>query len=423
MWILHELDPGASGYNIAASVRFPDGARREHVRRAMESVAVRHPILRTIYIVDRDGAPMQRELDDAAAALWTERSDSDARTQELITDFADRPFLDLAAAPPFRALLIEQDDGSAVVCLVVHHIATDGRSQHVLLRDFSELHQAIVDGRSPVLPPAPPTFAEYLSVVDAEPATDGLGYWTRQLAGGQPAGLPADTPPPGPPEIRRFATELDAERTTALRNLALRRRASFYALLAAAFAVGLSRAAGARDVVFGSVFDGRNDPRFAGTVGFFVNTVAIRARVAPGMTYGEFLSEMQEITAGAARHQDVPFARVVGALRPARSAEQNPLFDVLFVHETESKGADRQGFPAGVGIFEADRATCCFQFEFATQVVDGRLGIAATYPTDRFRRETIAGFTDSFLDALNGFLIAPDVPIGDPLPAVPSPGR
>ena len=83
--------------------------------------------------------------------------------------------------------------------------------------------------------------------------------------------------------------------------------------------------------VVGTDVANRRDARLEPLVGFFVNRLVLKADVNRDDSFEALLAQVRGVTLGAYDHQDLPFERLVEALRPTRDAGRYPLFQVLFV--------------------------------------------------------------------------------------------
>ena len=130
---------------------------------------------------------------------------------------------------------------------------------------------------------------------------------------------------------------LPAAAAAALRQAARREGTTLYMLLLAGFAALLARLTGEEDLLVGTPVADRPQPELEGLIGFFVNTVVIRARVAGDPSFRGLLASVRDTALGAFAHQDLPFEMLVEALRPERERSRNPLVQTLFAFQ----GADR----------------------------------------------------------------------------------
>jgi len=167
---------------------------------------------------------------------------------------------------------------------------------------------------------------------DAPPAA----YWYRELAGaGRPLALPTDHRRPAVQSFVAAAcpVRLPAGLAGELRGLARSYRATPYVALLAAFQVLLVRYCGMDDLLVGSPTAGRLSSRLAGVVGYFVNPVALRARLAGDPPFVEHLRGARRSVLDALEHQGYPFTLVAERLEPVRDPGRSPLVQAMFLFQ------------------------------------------------------------------------------------------
>jgi amino acid adenylation domain-containing protein len=101
--------------------------------------------------------------------------------------------------------------------------------------------------------------------------------------------------------------------------------------LLGAFQALLGRYAGVDDVVVGSAIANRTHVETEGLIGFFVNTLLLRADLAGNPPFTELLERVRTVALEAYAHQYLPFEKLVEDLAPERSLAHTPLFQVMFV--------------------------------------------------------------------------------------------
>ncbi|MFD7137687.1 amino acid adenylation domain-containing protein [Streptomyces sp. NPDC059894] len=168
LWFLDQLEPGRAEYLLPFAVRLRGEPDVPALNAAFTALVARHEILRTRFTTDAEGGPLQ--VVDAAAPVTvlvrdlrgrTDRRNREEALGDVLRDDALRP-VDLAADLPLRAVLVRTAEGESVLAVTVHHIAFDGWSVGVLVRELSQLYTAALGAGAeggaalaPALAPAP----------------------------------------------------------------------------------------------------------------------------------------------------------------------------------------------------------------------------------------------------------------------------
>jgi acyl-CoA synthetase (AMP-forming)/AMP-acid ligase II len=429
MWLVQQLEPESTAYTIAAAFRLPESVDRPALRRALDALVARHPVLRTTFPV-RDGQPVQLVRPSGHAAYRehdTAELDEAALIQRL-TSAARAPF-DLEAGPLLRVDLYGQPGGE-VMLLAVHHIVTDFWSMSILARELGVCYTAYTRGLDPALPPPNAT---YLDVVDWQHTVLGdealagplERYWDGQVGAGVPAlALPAVDAAPG--GSRPFS--LSPALTRQLRSRAAAEKVTPYVLLLATFQTLLHRHTGQNELALGAGVAARTRPEFAEVVGCCTNLVIILSHAEAGESFRALLSRTQERVVGALEHQDYPMTLLA---KRHRAARRGGLFDALFTwNRSPDHGEDLAALlmlgPPGVR-----RSIGSLQVEnFPLPPDESRLPVelvmadvaGATHGLLRYRGDSLedgaaAQLVRRFVDMLEAVAADPDVPFDELAPS------
>ncbi|WP_223765871.1 non-ribosomal peptide synthetase/type I polyketide synthase [Corallococcus sp. AS-1-6] len=341
LFFLSRYAPGDVSYNLPAAVRLEGDLDVAALEGSLVALAARHEGLRTSFR-EAPGQPRQIIAEDASlplARVSLESLPADAREAEalrLAHEEARRPF-DLERGPLVRATLLTLDARTHVLVLVMHHAVSDATSMAVLVREVSALYSALCEGRPSPLPALPLDYADAADwqrdALDDATLESRLDYWRTQLAGAPPLlELATDRPRPSRRGSAgaRVPVLLDARLADSVRRLAEREGVTPFMVLLAAFQTVLARRAGQDDISVGTAITGRQRAEFQGLVGLFVNSLVLRTRLTGAPSFRELLARVRETALGAYAHRDVPFERVVEALRPPRELGHTPLFQVMF---------------------------------------------------------------------------------------------
>ena len=118
--------------------------------------------------------------------------------------------------------------------------------------------------------------------------------------------------------------------TSQVRAFARDRDATLFMTLLAAFHVQLVHLSSQRDVLVGVPSAGRGRTELEGLIGYFANTLVLRGDLREDPRFDEFLDQTRRRSLTANTHQDLPFEKLVDALRPQRETSRSPLFQVMF---------------------------------------------------------------------------------------------
>ncbi|MEU7853455.1 amino acid adenylation domain-containing protein [Nonomuraea sp. NPDC049141] len=339
LWFMEQYAPGNPAHTIPFVRRLRGPLFASLLGDALNRIAARHQPLRTRFPVGDDGQPRVTVSADSTVPLTISSADDAAEARVLVDGFLAEPF-DLVTGPVIRALLVRLAADDHVLAIAVHHIAADGRSANVLLREILTCYD-----RDP-LPELPVTYGDFAAWQRARPGgADDVAYWRERLAGLPPLELPTDFP--RPPELTYLGAAhpfaIDPDLVARLDRLGREHGATPYMVLLAAFAALLGRYAGQEDVAVGSPVAGRSLPELDGLVGCFINMLAMRVDLSGDPSFLELLRRVRDLGMDAYEHQELPFERLVSELNVPREVSRSPLFQVLFAMQNYGGGDEASG--------------------------------------------------------------------------------
>ncbi|HSG40337.1 MAG TPA: amino acid adenylation domain-containing protein, partial [Thermoanaerobaculia bacterium] len=345
LWIIDELEPGNPAYNVGAAVRLTGEVAPDLLARIFTEVARRHEVLRTTFTYSA-GAPAQvvgpePRLDLPVVNLtYLPEAEWEAKAAELAREELRRPF-DLRRGPLLRLSLLRFAEDEQVLLVTMHHIATDGWSMGILMREIGALYEAFSQGSPSPLPELPVQYADFAvwqrRWLQGEALESQLAYWRSQLAGApRLLELPTDRPRPAVPSHAGASrpVALPPSLSESLLQLCRRDGATPFMALLTAWAVLLGRHTGQDDVLVGTPIAGRNRREIEELIGFFVNTLVIRADLSGAPGFGQVLGRVRRAALDAYMHQDLPFERLVEELVAERDFAVSPLFQALFAFQS-----------------------------------------------------------------------------------------
>ena len=430
LWFLNRLEGPRPNYNEPLALRFRSQFSQTALVKALDDVLECHETLRTV-VIERDGTPAQRIIDARAVRprLATHHL-LDEQLANAMMAALHEPF-DLASEIPVRVHVFLQRPDEHVVLLVLHHIAMDGWSiQRVLTRDVITAYEARLADRVPHLRPLSVQYADYVlwqrERLGSEEDPDSLisrqlEFWTRTLNGlPEQLPLPTDRPRPAVASFRGGVVPIPiaGKRHADVLELARRCRASVFMLMHAAVAVLLTRHGAGTDIAIGSPTSGRTTVAVRDIVGFLANTIVIRTDTSGNPTFAELLMRVRRAVLAACAHEDLPFERLVEALRPQRSLSRNPLFQVMLGFQTfspELTAGSQAGSIDRVRLRRGGWSRFDLSFDFFELRAPGAppQGIHGTlhYASDLFDQETAERIVTRLLRLVDAVVADPHQPI------------
>lgn len=414
LWFTDRMMPGTALYNMPLLFRVEGAIDPHRLAAALDVIVTRHPALRTRFTED-DGVPSQHvaatgtmpfaviDLSDAAAETVQARAMAEAL----------RPF-DLRTAPLCRFTLLRLADERHLAVFVIHHIVADGWSMGVLLAELGAIYAQL----GATLPPLDIDYADHAlwqrALLDGPELARQLAFWTQDLADA-PALLALPTDRPRPPEQSHrgglHPVALPPVLADRIAAFARHRRTSVYTVLIAAWTATLARWSGQDDLVVGTAMAGRTDSRLEPLVGLFVNTLPIRATIDRTAGFAALVDALRDRMLDVHAHQDVPFEKLVEALRPPRDPGHHPLFQTMFV--LQNTPADTLAL-GDARLEPVALPSAPARFDLTLSLAEGAGGIAGeiSYAADLFDPATIARLADRFATLLDAALTDPACAIG-----------
>jgi amino acid adenylation domain-containing protein len=417
LWFLAQLEPNGWFYNLPFVLRLKGMVDVSALEESFRELIRRHEVLRTTFATI-EGEPVQiiapepefsLSMADLTMLVQDER---DAGSRRVATEEAQRPF-DLSKDHQIRGRLVRMEPGEYLLLVTLHHIAADAWSLTVLVRELAALYAAIRTGRPSPLPPLPVQYADFAQWQRRwlqGPALERyLAYWRGRLGPHLPVlTLQTDYPRPETQTYRgaRCVSTLPGELTDRLVALSRAQGVTMFMLLLAAFQVLLARSTGQTDVVVGTDVANRTRAETEGLIGFFVNLLVLRTDLSGDPTFAELLRRVREGALGAYAHQDLPFDKLVEALKPVRDPSRNPLAQVLFVLQNAPTASIEL---PGLRVESVDVDSEVSRFDLGLFMDETEEGLVATwkYNADLFTTATITRLAAHFTTLLQSIVSDP----------------
>lgn len=399
LWLIDELSPNSSVYNVVNILQLDGHVDVERLSSSFVEVVERHHALRTT-LRSVDGNLIQvvnsapNHVVDVRIAANFDEAVSIARAEGL------RAF-DLERGPLFRIMLVGYTDNSFVLSVDAHHAVVDGWSIGLLLEEVSVLYQ------SKTLMPVGLQFGDVSEWQRTHGGqTTDLAWWRQYLNGAKTSiDFPVD-------RRRQFVESFDgacverlvpADLVRRLREVSQEESATLYMTLLTAFAVVCHRYASQDDVLIATPSAGRNHVDLETVVGPLINTRFIRTRINEQTTLRDVLHEVRNATLLSSDHDGLPFEQILSTVYDRRDTERPTGFDALFLY---NEGLTEKLSLPGVQVtqiapaFDSAKADITFDVTVSPTF---DLHVALVYASPLFEPATVECLLEDWIEVLVHF--------------------
>ncbi|MCP5051132.1 MAG: hypothetical protein GY940_28465, partial [bacterium] len=417
LYLIHQMEPESSAYNITAALNLDGLPDRERLLNTFARIMQRHEILRTSFHLVEDN-PVQR-VHPAVDFTMTDLPPVENREHigDLIMTFTG-PF-DLSIAPLMRIGFITLSETRHILIVDMHHIITDGLSTRVFVKEFMSLYPG---DSLPELKLQYKDFAGWqCSRDEAGEINNRKDYWEKRFWDNVPLlHLPTDFERLTVRDFKGDAIDFQIQppQSDALKQLAGDHQVTMHVLIFAMYTLLLATLSNRDDIVVGTPASGRRHSDLEQLIGMFVNTLAVRTGPAAEKPFTRFLEEVKTATLDAFENQDYPFEELVETVNVKRDAGRNPMFDTMFVMQDMEIGKieipdlSLSPFPLPSGIAK-------FDLTLVGREQGDKLFFTLEYSTALFKEETIRrwigyfnqivwSIPDNPAKQLSGILILPE---------------
>ena len=411
LWFIDRLQ-GSVQFHMPGVFRLTGDLDLSALENSLRTIISRHQVLRTV-IEEHDGVGYQKICDaDEWRLQYVPQDETRAKgmdTREYIEELISRPF-DLSKDLMLRVTLIEVSHQNHILVAIMHHIAADGWSLSIVVRELAELYRSYVEHRPPALEELPIQYADYAmwqrTYLSGSVLETKLKYWKEHLNGVEPIVLPVDYRRPSGQSIRGGVVNkfVDKEICDALMSLSRKEGTTLFMALLAIFNVLLHRYSGQDDICIGSPTAGRQTEAVEGLVGFFLNAIALRSNLRDDPSFHHLLQQIRQTTLDAYEHQDVPFEKIVKALDIERDANINPVFQVRFALQNAPAAGSLDLNGVNLEEIAYDQVTVQIDLNLIIKESPEGLYISLYYCSDLYKEETIRRMLEHYANLMRAVI-------------------
>lgn len=341
-WLLDQLKPGNPALNVPLAARIEGPLNLAAMEAAVNGLIARHEILRTTYRVHEDEVVQVIHRSQTVPVVFEDigqipESGRDAEVQRLMVAEGERSF-DLARGPMLRARVVRLADAEHVIMLTMHHVAGDGWSNGVVMREIAQLYTSELKGGA--LEDLPLQYADFAhwqkEWLQSPEALQQQAYWRERLKGTLPVmNVPNDRPRrtgrsfPSAIHTLLLPRELSGD----IKELCAREDVTPFMVFLAVYGILVHRYTGNPDVVIASPAANRNQTELEGLIGLFSNPLVLRLDFSGNPTVRMILLQVKEVSLGALANQSFPFETLVDGIKSDPDRAGLPWLQVYFVFQ------------------------------------------------------------------------------------------
>ncbi|SHL87003.1 amino acid adenylation domain-containing protein, partial [Mucilaginibacter sp. OK098] len=432
IWIANQLSEDPGIFNMTGFYEITGDLDVKAFSNALELIVERHDILRTVF-TSFSAEPKQRVLSTNEYGFKMKTADlsgeanASEKAMELLREENKLPF-NLEKGPLLRSLLCKAGDEKYYFSISLHHILLDGWSTGLFIGELSENYALLIAGKSISREPLKVQyrdFAAWHSNHIASKQTDASKtYWQQQFSKIPPRlNLPVDRPRHDylTYDGKQLSMTIEPELHSKLNAVARERGVTLYVIVLSAIYVTLFPYANGEDILLGVETAERRHPDLQKMLGFFLNTVVLRAGFNKEDDLLKVISEVNKVVNDGLAHQDYPFDLLLHELKIPREQNRTPLFDVQvdYVPNMYDNNYD-DGIMTGQGlemkyIVPEVRVT---QYDISFLITDkvDFLKVDVVYNNHLFSEHTIATIAANYKEILTAIAKDQTLTVGSVMP-------
>lgn len=411
LWFLDQMFPGFHFFNMPYVYRLSGALDIDALQKAIQELFRRHEALRTVFGRADDGlAQIIKEYSAFQLSVVDLRSEDPDAVSEKAADIMlterTQPF-DLALGPLLRIKLLRLTDAEYLLPVTMHHIIGDEWSMRLFRNELSALYEAYSQGRASPLPVLPNQFADYAcwerQLLRDDLFDTQLNYWKKQLTGGM-LELKFKKARKRTQRItfrtRRLPLEFEGTLFSDIKKLAHVENDTPFIIVLSALNILLQRWTGQRDIRIGTLVANRARKESEQVIGHFANTVILRNRVGPKMTYHQVIRQVGKVFREAVANQELPFEHLARVLERERKIRRTSLFRVMCMyHKPSLEVVNLHGItfaPLGWLGFDSNAGLTLTACDLVVNMreMESKITGSVNYKTDTFGNDVVAAMVN-----------------------------
>ncbi len=404
LWMLNHMDQEGISHNMYSILKLDGNLDIYALEKAMSLLVERHESLRTIFqMINSEVRQIILEPISVSISL-IELNERDDLTFEDHINLAIKKRFDLSRLPLFFINVYKVKENEYICLFNIHHIIFDGWSSNVLIREWTEIYDSIVNGKTPKLHPLTLQYKDYSAWQSSfiKEHDEMKQYWFNKL---NPYRNGLDLPSDYTRPIVRtfqgdvFYFELGEKLHHKINSFCMKYQTNQFVFFVAVIKILLCRLSNQYgNTSIGTPITNRNHLGLEDQIGFYVNTIVLADSLSDRTLFIELIKQIHTTVAEAFENQLYPYDKLVEDLGLRRDLSRNPIFDVMVVMQnyvTQNFTSDH----IKVKLLDLPAFSSKFDLVFTFQSETDELKGKIEYNTNLYKRSTIENYF-SYLKSL-----------------------
>ncbi|MEX2664788.1 amino acid adenylation domain-containing protein, partial [Candidatus Uabimicrobium amorphum] len=414
LWFIDRYEEKSAMYNMPLAFKICGDLQIQILNEALNALIQRHCSLRMSF-AEQNGLALVDIAGTMQISIALKKTNQKELTQALEREI-HTPF-DLTTAPLLRATIFETEPLNFILCIVKHHIISDGLSTKIFLQELQEFYSSYLEHREPNVKKLNVEYNDYAhwqqQYLSGDLLKEKIRYWYERLQGYQDLQLPTDYPRPKTLDYQgdTYTFNIGQSLVPDLQAIARKAGGTMFTILLSAFKIVLSRYSGQSDLIVGTPVANRAHEDLEGMIGLFVNTVALRSDLSKDQSFMELLEEISAQTIEAYAHQDMPFEKLIDVLKVERDTSRAAIVQAMFQVQNVEENLSLNLPGVKISNYPIPYHFSKFDFSFSIRQTKESLQGTIQYNTTLFKEQTMARLAEQFQLVVKTVLQTPEIAI------------
>ncbi len=336
LWLLHQIDPLSSRYNVPVTFKLNTHISLEVISNLFNLFVEKHDLMRSRF--QKDDSQVWRTIDVNLNCSVDQLSVSSLNHEDMLSlakQKSEIPF-DLDNGPLLKVTLFEDYEDHQVLMVNFHHTIFDGASLKLLMDELNAIYRSTSE--SEMISNNTVSYHDYvewqLQWLETEEAKNSQQFWLEQLKGQLPTlAWPSQKKRQDGEVIKGDFNKfyIPNQVTKKMKDLAKQHKSSEYLVWLVVYFCFLSRFCSKKEIIIGNPYMGRPESRFDEVIGYFANVAPLRFHREDHESFIDILSRCKPQVYESLFHADYPVEELISQLKLDGDSAEGLLFQTTFI--------------------------------------------------------------------------------------------